>query len=65
MKWVKPYILNIIVGMNVSLRNKIEVTNGDINNNKIVEKRMVTTPFSQKCEDSHQDPSPEKDNIRY
>ena len=39
MKWVKPYVLNIIVAMNVSLRNEIEVTNGDINNNKIVEKK--------------------------
>jgi hypothetical protein len=64
MKWVKPYVLNIIVAMNVSLRNEIEVTNGDVNK-KIVEKRMVTTPFSQKCEDGHQDPSPEKQNIRY
>ena len=63
MKWVKPYVLNIIVAMNDSLRNEIEVTNGDVNK-KIVEKRMVTTPFSQKCEDGHQDPSPEK-NIRY
>ena len=53
MKWVKPYVLNIIVAMNVWLRNKIEVTN-----------RMVTTPFSQKCEDGYQSPSPEK-NIRY
>ena len=59
MKWVKPYILNIIVAMNVSLRNEIEVTNGDVNK-KIVEKRMVTMPFSQKCEDYHQDPSPER-----
>ena len=63
MKWVKPYVLNIIVAMNVSLRNEIEVTNGDVNK-KIVEKRMVTSPFSQKCEDGHQNPSPEK-NIRY
>ena len=31
MKWVKPYVLNIIVAMNVSLRNEIEVTNGDVN----------------------------------
>ena len=63
MKWVKPHVLNIIVAMNVSLRNEIEVTNGDVNK-KIVEKRMVTTPFSQKCENGPQDPSPEK-NIRY
>ena len=26
-----PYVLNIIVAMNVSLRNEIEVTNGDVN----------------------------------
>ena len=64
MKWVKPYVLNIIMAMNVLLCNEIEVTNGDINNKKIVEKRMVTTPFSQKCEDGHQKPSAEK-NIRY
>ena len=32
---------------------------------KLLKKRMVTTPFSQKCEDGHQDPSPEKQNIRY
>ena len=65
MKWVKPYVLNIIVAMNVSLRNEIEVTNGDVNKKKLLKKRMVTTPFSRKCEDDHQDPSPEKDNIRY
>ena len=47
MKWVKPYVFNIIVVMNVSLRNEIEETNGDVNK-KTVEKRMVTTPFSQK-----------------
>ena len=64
MKWVKPYVLNIIVAMNVSLRNEIEVTNGDVNK-KIIEKRMVTTPFLQKCESGHQDPFPEKDHIRY
>ena len=66
MKWVKPHVLNIIVAMNVSLRNEIEETNGNVNK-KIVEKRMVTTPFSQKCEDmdDHQDHSPENDNIRY
>ena len=63
MKWVKPYVLNIILAMSIALRNEIEVTNGDVNE-KIVEKRMVTMPFSQKCEDGHQDPSPEK-NIRY
>ena len=34
MKWVKPYVLNIIVAMNVSLRNEIEVTNGDVNKKK-------------------------------
>ena len=55
---------HIIVAMSVSLRNEIEVTNRDVNK-KIVEKRMVTTPFSQKCEGGHQDPFPEKDNIRY
>ena len=38
MKWVKPYVLNIIVAMNDSLRNEIEVTNGDVNK-KIVEKK--------------------------
>ena len=64
MKWVKPYVLNIIVAMTVSLHNEIEVTNRDINNKTIFEKRMVTTPLSQKCEDGHQNPSPEK-NIRY
>ena len=30
MKWVKPHVLNIIVAMNVSLCNEIEVTNEDI-----------------------------------
>ena len=47
MKWVKPYVLNIIVAMSISLRNEIEVTNGDVNK-KIAEKRMMTTSFSQK-----------------
>ena len=64
MKWVKPYVLNIIVAIGISLRNKIEVTNGNVNNKKLLKKGMVTTPFSQKCEDNHQDPFPDKDNIR-
>ena len=64
MKWIKPYVLNLILAMSVSLRNGIEVTNRDVNKN-IVEKSMVTTPFSQKCEGDHQDPFPEKENIRY
>ena len=38
MKWVKPYVLNIIVAMNVSLRNEIEVTNGDVNKKKLLKK---------------------------
>ena len=42
MKWVMPYVLHIILAMSVSLRNEIEVTNGDVNK-KIVEKRMVYT----------------------
>ena len=57
MNWVKPYIVNIIVAMIVSLCNEIEVTNRDVNK-KFVEKGMVTTPFSQKCEDGHQNPLP-------
>ena len=55
---------HIIVAMSILLRKEFKVTNRDVNK-KIVEKRMVTTPFSQKCEDGHQDPSLEKDNIRY
>ena len=39
MKWVKPYVLNIIVAMNVSLRNEIEVTNGDVNKKKLLKKK--------------------------
>ena len=54
---------HIIVAISVSLRNEIEVTNGDINKKKLLKKRMVTTPFSQKYEDGHQDLSHEKDNI--
>ena len=38
MKWVKPYVLNIIVAMNVSLRNEIEVTNGDVNKKNLLKK---------------------------
>ena len=64
MKWFKSYVLNIILAMSIALPNEIEVTNGDVNK-KIIEKRMVTTPFLQKCESGHQDPFPEKDHIRY
>ena len=42
MKWVKPYVLNIIVAMNVSLRNEIEVTNGDINKTIVEKSEFVT-----------------------
>ena len=38
MKWVKPYVLNIILAMSITLGNEIEVTNGDVNK-KIVEKK--------------------------
>ena len=42
---------HIIVAMSISLRNEFEVTNG-VSTKHIVEiKRMVKTPFSQKCED--------------
>ena len=34
LKWVKPYVLNIIMAIGVSLRNKIEV----INNKKLLKK---------------------------
>ena len=32
MKWVKPYVLNIILAMSIALHNEIKVTNGDVNN---------------------------------
>ena len=52
---------HIIIAMSVSLRKEIEATNG-VSTKKMLKKRMVTTPFSQKCEDGHQDPSPRKEH---
>ena len=38
LKWVKPYVLNIIMAIGVSLRHEIEVINGVINNKKLLKK---------------------------